>query len=74
MKISDQNSANNCKAMDSLIHPLYIEIFTQPLPHKWDVTQGNLLSEVQLLWIQIPLSKLVVEPGLKNSICLAIYS
>ena len=48
--------------------------FTQPLHNKQYVTQGQLLSEVQLVWIQRFLSfSLVALPRLKNPVYPSIY-
>ena len=35
---------------------MYVYVFTQPLCHKQDETQGQFLSKVQLVWIQFSFS------------------
>ena len=43
--------------------------FPQTLHHEQDVTQGQFLNELQLIWIQsFPFSRLVVQPKLKNPV------
>ena len=49
-------------------------VFTQPLHHKQDVTQGQFSSRVLLVWIQRFCSaRMVTVPKLRNTICLTIY-
>ena len=41
---------------------------TQPLYHKQDVTQGQFLGEIKMVWIEsFPTPGLIVLPRLKNT-------
>ena len=48
----------------------YLYLFTQPLHYEQDVTQSQILSRVQLVWIPSFLSpRSVVIPKLKGLVC-----
>ena len=49
-------------------------LFIQPLCYKENVTQGQFLSDVQMVWIQyFPSPRLVTIPNLKRLVCPTIY-
>ena len=50
-----------------------IGVFTQPLRHREDATQGQFLSRVRLVWIQSFSSRQTVVPKLKSSVRPTIY-
>ena len=67
------------KALPFLIqfHPNFQELFVciYPIPPEHDMTQGQFLSKIKLVWIQsFPSPQLVAISKLNSPVCLTIYS
>ena len=72
MIMEERGSNGNC-AIGWNLTILTNGIYLSYLQHEQDVTQGQFLSRVQLVWIQFPSPKLVTSLRLKHPVCLIIY-